>query len=292
MIMTRLVFTVYFVWPFMDSAVPAISEALAAKKYSLSRYYLVRYLQFGNLFGALVIAVLLGAGRPLVLRALPAQWHAVATYLPLACAATVLLPATWLNDAFQRGAGRPGTSSLLIVCEQLLRLALFGLLIPRLGFAAIFVAIVIALALKTTIGWLVSHRLILPVALWPSRTIVAPLGAGALVYALIAAAAALLPATRAAGIALFVAAALAAFPLGFFAVGLIGGLDRAALAELTQAAELAGAMRPVARRLAAAAALGTRLHGARPAPALAADAQREADEIVAAERAAPSPSAS
>jgi hypothetical protein len=32
------------------------------------------------------------------------------------------------------------------------------------------VAIVIALALKTTIGWLVSHRLILPVALWPSRS--------------------------------------------------------------------------------------------------------------------------
>jgi O-antigen/teichoic acid export membrane protein len=285
--MTRLVFTVYFLWPFMDSAVPAISEALAAQFPALARYYLVRYMQFGNLFGAIVIAVLLGAGRPLVLHALSSEWRGVATFLPLACAAVLFLPATWLVDAFQRAAGRPGLNSALVVAEQLLRLALFWLLIPPLGFAGIFVAILIALVIKTATAWLISHRRLLRLAVWPWTTLLAPLAAGALVYGALAAVAALLPDTRAAFVALFVAAALGAIPLGFFAVGLIGGLDDAAVAELANAAELAGAMRPVARRLARAAALGARLRGGRAAPALAAEAQRDADAIVAAEQATP-----
>jgi O-antigen/teichoic acid export membrane protein len=284
LIMQRIVFTVYFLLPFTESAVPAIAESLAAKKRALTRYYVVRYLQFGHLFGAIVVAVLLGAGRPLILRALATEWRPVAAYLPLACASALLLPASWLVDAFQRGAGRPGLNSAIVVTEMTLRLALYWLLIPRLGFAGIFVATFIGLALKTAVAWLISHRLILRLEAWPWTSTLAPLASGALVYLALVGAAALLPQTRAAGIALFVGAALAAFPLGFFLVGIIGGLDAAAVDELRSAAELASLMRPVARRLAQAGALGARLHGRRALPALATTAQREADEIVTAER--------
>lgn len=279
LIMARLVFAVYFVWPFIDSAIPAVSEALAAKKFALARYYVVRYLQYGNLFVACVVAVLLGAGRPLVLHALSNEWRPVATYLPLACAGALFLPAAWLGDAFLKGAGRPTLDAANLIFEQLLRITLFWLLIPHLGFAGIFVAILIAVSIKTTIGWILVHRVALRLCFWPWRSVLAPLTAGALVYAAIAGATALAPASRAATVTIFAVAALLAFPAGFFLLGLVAGLDSAALDEIDNAAELAGALRVVARVLARAARIGASLSGIRPAPSLAIDAQREADQI-------------
>jgi O-antigen/teichoic acid export membrane protein len=283
LIMTRLVFTVYFVWPFIQSAIPAVSEALAADKRELARYYVVRYLQFGHLFVGIVIAVLLGAGRPLVLYALSEEWRPVATYLPLACASSLFLPLGWLGDAFQKGAGRPGINAAILFGEQLMRVVLFYLLIPRLGFAGIFVAVLVTIVLKAAVSWTVTHRKIVRLVAWPWTSTLAPLTAGALVYLLLVGAAALMPATRPTAIALFVVAALGAFPLGFFFAGAVRGLDLAALDELDGAAELAGAMRPVAYLLARSARLGARIIGARHAPELAAEAQREADAIVATE---------
>ena len=114
----------------------------------------------------------------------------------------------------------------------------------------------------------------------------APLATGAVVYAALVGAAALLPATRAAAIALFAVAALGAFPIGFFVAGVIGGFDPAAVDDLARAAELASAMRPIARGLARAGAAGARLFP-RALPPLAAEAQREADAIVKVEAPAP-----
>src|SRR5262249_16781701 len=75
---SRLVFVLFFAYPFLDSAMPALSEALGAKKHALARYYVLRYLQWGHFFVAIVIAFLIGAGRPLALRALSPEWRPVA----------------------------------------------------------------------------------------------------------------------------------------------------------------------------------------------------------------------
>jgi O-antigen/teichoic acid export membrane protein len=284
--MARLVFTVQFVLPFMDSAVPAIAEALTAGKRALARYYVIRYLQFGMLFVALVVAVLLGAGRPLVLYALSPEWRPAATYLPHACAFALFLPAGWLASSIFKAAGRSGADAAVLVGEQVTRITLIWFLLPSLGFAGIFVAMLGGVALRVTIAWIAIHRRVLAVTLWPWSSIFAPLAAGALVYSATVGAAALLPATRTAAIALFAAAALLAFPAGFFLVGAIGGLDPAAVDDLRRAAELSSAMRPIARLLARAGAAGARVFP-RALPPLAAEAQREADAIVRAESPAP-----
>lgn len=286
LIMARLVFTVQFVLPFMDSAVPAIAEALTAGKRALARYYIIRYLQFGLLFVALVVAVLLGAGRPLVLYALSPEWRPAATYLPHACAFALFLPAGWLAGSIFKGAGRPGVDAAILIGEQIARITLIWLLLPSLGFAGIFVAMLGGIALRLTVAWTTIHRRVLTVTLWPWSSVLAPLASGALVYAAIVGAAAWLPATRAAAIALFAAAALFAFPAGFFVIGAIGGLDPAAVDDLRRAAELSSAMRPIARLLARAGAAGARLVP-RALPPLAAEAQAEADAIVRVERPAP-----
>jgi O-antigen/teichoic acid export membrane protein len=279
LIMARLVFTVQFVLPFMESAVPAIAEALTADKRALARYYVIRYLQFGLLFVALVVAVLVGAGRPLVLLALSPEWRPVATYLPLASSFALFLPASWLAGSVLKGAGRSGLDAAILIGEQIARITLIWLLLPSLGFAGIFVAMMAGIALRLTVGWSLIHRRVLRITLWPWSSVGAPLAAGAIVYAALVGAAALLPATRAAAVALFAVAALGAFPVGFFVAGAIGGFDPAAVDDLARAAELASAMRPIARVLARAGAAGARLIP-RALPPLAAEAQREADAIV------------
>lgn len=285
LIMSRLVFTLWFLWPFIDSGVPAFSEALAARKHALARYYVVRYLQLGHLFVALVIAFLVAAGPPLIVHALPVAWHPAATFLPLAAAAGLFLPAAWTSDALMKGAGRTGLDAAILTGEQALRIALFYVLVPRLGFAGIFVAILVTLAAKVACGWRLSHRLILRVEPHVATSVIAPLLTGVAVWALVAGAWRLLPGGAVSAVALFVTAALALFPLGFFLCGLIGGLDDAAVRETADAAELASFMRPVARLLARAARLGARLSPLRrPAPPLAEAAAREADELVALER--------
>jgi O-antigen/teichoic acid export membrane protein len=268
---SRFVFVLYFAFPFLDSGMPAFAEALAAHKHQLARYYVVRYLQWGHWFVAVVIAFLIGAGRPLALHALSAEWRPAAEYLPLAAAIGLLLPSAWLADSFQNGAGRAGLNATVLFLQQGLRVGLLWLLVPRLGFSGIFVALGLTWALKSGLGWWINHKLLLPLRFHPWTQIGAPLTAGGAFYALIAVAQQLMP-----PLPLFVAAALAAFPLGLFLLGLAGGLDGAALDELERAAELTSFMRPVARLLSRAARAGARLAPRPPPPlALASDAERE-----------------
>jgi O-antigen/teichoic acid export membrane protein len=276
----RLVFVLWFAFPFLDSAMPALAEALGAKKHALARYYVARYLQWGHWFVAIVVAFLVGAARPLAQHALSAEWQPVATWLPAAAAVGLFLPSAWLADSFQNGAGRPGLNALLLFVEQALRVALLWLLVPRLGFGGIFAALGLTLALKSVLGWWVNHRLLLAlyVPLWPSLG--APLTAGAIFLGLVAGAARLLPATAWFTLGLFGVAALAAFPLGLFLLGLARGLDRAALVELESASALSSFLAPLGHALFRAGQAGARLSplSATENP-LAAAAAREADEL-------------
>jgi O-antigen/teichoic acid export membrane protein len=284
LILSRLYFTLYFLLPFAESGVPAFSEAFAAHKRELARYYVVRYLQFGHLFVAPVIALLVGAGRPLILHALKPEWRPAATWLPLATCAGLFLPAAWTSDSLLKGAGRAGASAAILIGEQVVRVSLVALLLPPLGFSALFLAVIAGLLFRCTVAWILNHARILSIQLHAWSSVVAPLVSGALWLGAIAGVAAALPSTRAVAVGVFVGAALLTFPAGFFLCGLVGGFDPAALSEVVDAAELAGPMRPVARLLSRAARAGARLSPIRRAlPPLAGAAAREAAEIAALE---------
>jgi len=99
-------------------------------------------------------------------------------------------------------------------------------------------------------------------------------------FAVVAGAGRLLPATAPITLVLFGVSALATFPLGLFLLGLAGGLDRTALAELESASALTSFLKPLGHALFRAGQAGARLS---PLPAtenpLAAAAAREADEL-------------
>ncbi len=277
----RFLFILWFAYPFLDSGMPALAEAMGARKHQLARYYVVRYLQWGHWFVAVVVAFLVGAGRPLALRALSPDWRPVATYLPLAAVIGLLLPSAWLADSFQNGAGRTGLNAALLLIEQSLRVALLWLLVPLLGFAGIFVAYGFTLAIKSALGWWVNHRWILPLQLEAWTSLGAPLASGGLILALLFAAARIFPDSATGATILFIVGAVAALPLGLYFLGLLGGLDGAALDELSRAAQLTSSLRPMALLLVHAASAGARRSLLSPrVTALTEAAERESDELV------------
>jgi O-antigen/teichoic acid export membrane protein len=102
----------------------------------------------------------------------------VADFLILGCLSGLLLPLAWLSDALQQGAGRPGTTTLVMLIEQGLRLLLLLLLVPRLQFVGIYFALNLALVLKCAIGWWLNHRRIVPLVVPLRVTVLIPLLAG------------------------------------------------------------------------------------------------------------------
>jgi O-antigen/teichoic acid export membrane protein len=260
MIHNRLQFLFFFAWSYYQSALPVVSEAMAGGKKKLIQYYIARYLQFGFLFSAVVFSLLAAVGPRYVAVALGAQWQGVADFLLLGCVSGLLLPLAWLSDSLQQGAGRPGTTTLVMLIEQGLRLLLLVLLVPRFQFVGIYFALNIALILKCAIGWWLNHRRIVPLQIPLRVTVLIPLCAGACNFLVWRGLVMLIaPTSWLTMMVLFFVAGAGSFVIGFFAVGLLGGIDRQATRELTQAATMSALVRPICEVLAGAAALGTRL---------------------------------
>lgn len=256
----RLTFLFFFAWGYYQSAVPAIAEALAQGRRRLVQYYVARYLQFGFLYSALMLSLLCAIGPRYIAVALGAQWLRAADYLVLASVSGLLLPMAWLSDSLQQGAGRPGLTTLVMLIEQGLRLALLLFLVTRLQFTSLYVALLVALSLKCVIGFTLNHRYIarLSVPLW--TTVGAPLLAGLVNFLLWRVLVLLIdPQSTAAVLALFLVAGGGSFVCGLFLCGALGGLDPAACRELTDAASMSALLRPVCRVLTGAALLGVRV---------------------------------
>ena len=281
LINNRLAFLFFFAWSYYQSAVPAVSEAMAAKKHRLVQYYVARYLQFGFLFSALIFSLLCAVGPLFIRGALGAQWSRGADYLVLGCLSGLLLPLAWLSDSLQQGAGRPGTTTLVMLVEQGARLLLLLVFVPMLQFAGIYVATLAAITLKCGFGWYLNHRLIVRLRLPLWQTFGAPAVAGLCNYGVWwAVAKVLTPQSTTAVLLLFFVAGAGSFVIGLFVSGAVGGIDPAAQLELDEGAQMSALTRPLCKVLAGAARLGARLS---PWPAasgsLAAEAAIEAAEL-------------
>ncbi len=263
MIHNRLQFLFFFGWSYYQSALPVISEATARNKKILIQYYIARYLQFGFLFSALVFSLLAAVGPRYVSVALGSQWQGAADFLLLGCLSGLLLPLAWLSDSLQQGAGRPGTTTVVMLIEQGLRLLLLIFFVPRLQFVGIYFALNLALVLKCAIGWWLNHRRIVahPFVGSPLRVMVLiPLLCGVVNFLcwrglvwLVA------PTSWLPMMILFFVAGAGSFVVGFFCLGFLGGLDPQALRELTQAATMSALVRPICAALDRCAQLGARL---------------------------------
>jgi O-antigen/teichoic acid export membrane protein len=282
-------YVVLFGWSFFVSAVPALSEAYSAGKRRLCQYYLVRYLQFAHLFVA-VLAGLLGAiGAPLIRDVMAPQWARAGDYILLAVAVILFLPFAWISDMLQQGSGRTGLNAIVMLIEQVIRIALFWLLIPLLQFVGMYVAILGTIALKCVVGWICNHVLIVKLRFYFWQMVAAPALAGLALYA-VWRGVAFVPVFHGFWpvLVLFVVATPLSLLGGFFLMGLAGGFDAAAIEELEQAAGMSVTLRFAAGWFTRAGVAGHRLSPLRDRfpITIAAEAQQEAEELEAAAAAA------
>lgn len=280
----RLTFLYFFAWSFYQSALPAVSEAFSTGKRALVQYYVGRYLQLGTLFSVTVFSLLIGIGPFYIRGALGGQWAQAESYLLIASLSGLLLPWAWLTDALQQGAGRPGTTTAIMLVEQGLRLSLLLLLVPRFQFIGIYMAALSALVIKCAAAWAWNHRSIVPLRVAWRGTIGAPLLVAICNFLLwrgVTAALLWLGWSGAgAAIALFFVAGAGSMLFCFFLMGLCGGIDPTLRQELAQAVQLSAVLRPVCHLLAGAAAWGARLSPLSPSPPpMWEQAQQEAAQL-------------
>jgi len=256
----NLMFLFPIAYRFFETAMAALSESHGNDKPVLTQYYLVRFFQVGSLYTAIALSLFLALGPAFVRHAMDPQWGRAADYMVIAAVAGAFSAAAWLSDMLQKGANRPDLFAWILGGEQVLRIGLFWLLIPRFQFWGFYGALLATIALKVTVAWLINHRVIVRVRLFPWQMFVAPALAGVANFVLLRLLGQALGLSgRWEVIILFFVAALASFFVCFFATGLFGGVDRAFADELDQASRMTGMLRPLTRLFHHAAGAGRAL---------------------------------
>lgn len=133
----------------------------------------------------------------------------------------------------------------MILGEQVIRITLAVMLLARFQITALIIAYFIALLVRGIAGYFISHKICFPQRFFFWQSIGAVVLAAGAHYLLMSLLASLIwKQDEITSILLFFIGILPSLPFYFFFYGLFGGWDDATLAELKQAIDLTGFLRP------------------------------------------------
>ncbi len=246
----------------------SISEAISNARKVLSQYYSVMAYKWGGIMSAFIGAVLLAVADRFILGASGPEFVRAAVYaIPLIIWGAIQYP-SWVGDNVQLGANRPYLKSILVAGEQVIRIVLAFILLRRYQINALIFAYFVGLLTKDIVAYFVNHRLCFPQRFYFWQSLGAPLLAGAAHYLVLRWLTGLIwQGDQVTSVLIFFIGILPSFPLFAFFYALFGGWDEETLAEVRQAVNLTGFVRPLAWLFWGASALGARLsplHGRFP----------------------------
>ncbi len=246
----------------------SISEAISNARKVLSQYYSVMAYKWGGIMSAFIGAVLLAVADRFILGASGPEFVRAAAYaIPLIIWGAIQYP-SWVGDNVQLGANRPYLKSILVAGEQVIRIVLALILLRRYQINALIFAYFVGLLTKDIVAYFVNHRLCFPQRFYFWQSLGAPLLAGAAHYLVLRWLTGLIwQGDQVTSVLIFFIGILPSFPLFAFFYALFGGWDEETLAEVRQAVNLTGFVRPLAWLFWGASALGARLsplHGRFP----------------------------
>ncbi len=243
-----------------DGAMASISEAISNGKRILSQYYAVMMYKYGGTISAFLGAVLLAVADRFILGASGPDFARGAQYvIPLAIWGAIQYP-SWVGDQVQLGSNRPYLKSALVFGEQVIRVVLALVLLAKFQITGLIIAYFIALLTKDIVAYFVNNKTCFKQRFYFWQSLAAPLMAGAAHWALLRWVTGLIwTSDQISSIIIFFIGVLPSFPVFMFFYGLFGGWDDATLAELKQAADLTGFVRPLAWVMWASTALGARI---------------------------------
>jgi O-antigen/teichoic acid export membrane protein len=231
-----------------DGVMPAISEAISNGKRILSQYYSVMAYKYNSLTSAFIGAVLLAIAPKFILGSTGIEFHRAAIYvIPLTIWGAVQFP-SWVGDNVQLGANKPWLKSILVFSEQILRVILAWILLAKFQVTGLIIAYFVGLFFKGVAAYFINHRICFPQRFYFWQSLVAPLLAGVVHYAILSGIASLIwKGEQLTSVLIFFIGILPSFPVYIFLYGLFGGWDKDTLEELKEAVALTGSVRWLTR---------------------------------------------
>lgn len=272
-----------FTQRFIDTLVPTISESFAHGKRALTQYTIGETVRWSTLstlcYGAPFVAI----SDLFILGVLGPQWERAAEYTRALHLWGMTQFLGLIPDSIALGAGRTRIYTGTVAAEQLVKIAVAWVLVPRIGLWGIIVASLVATLLaKISSSWWLVNRSIIRVHLPWWQAVVAPTLAAAIVgVAVRTFSLAVWTPTPARSFGLVLMALFVGTPAILFLTALLGGWDRNTLRELDDSIALTGTSRWLVKLFFRFPAFGARFspwHGRFPVAAFD-DAAREAAEL-------------
>ncbi len=216
--------------------------------------------KYGGAISAFLGAVLLAVADRFILGASGPDFARGAQYvIPLAIWGAIQYP-SWVGDQVQLGSNKPYLKSGLVFGEQVIRVILALLLITKLQITGLILAYFVGLLTKDIVAYFVNHKVCFPQRFYFWQSLAAPILAGVAHYFLLRWVTGFIwKSDQVSSIIIFFIGVLPSFPVFMFFYGLFGGWDSDTLAELKQAVDLTGFVRPLAWVMWASSALGARI---------------------------------
>ena len=230
-----------------NNLMPSMSEAFASGRKILSRYYSAMAYKWGGMISAFIGAILLAVADKFILGASGPDFKRAASYaIPLIIWGAVQFP-SWVGDNVQLAANKPYLKSILVACEQALRVLLAFLLIGPLQVNGLIIAYFIGLLSKDFVGYFINNRVCFKQAYYFWQSLAAPLLAGAVHYFILRWLTGLIwKGDQITSIIIFFIGILPSYPLYAFLYAFAGGWDDDTLEEFHQGTKLASFMQPLA----------------------------------------------
>ncbi len=243
-----------------DGAMPAISEAISHGKRILSQYYSVMMYKWNGMISFFLSAVLLAIADRFILGASGPEFVRAARYVvPLAIWGAIQYP-SWVGDNVQLGSNKPYLKSILVFSEQVIRVILAYLLLERFQINALIIAYFVGLLSKGVGAYFINHQVCFPQRFFSWQSLFAPLLAAIVHFGCLRWLTGFLwQGDQISSVLIFFIGILPSFPVYLFLYGLFGGWDTDTLAELRNAIDLTGFVRPLAWLIWKSTELGARL---------------------------------
>ncbi len=230
-----------------NNLMPSMSEAISSGRKLLSRYYSAMAYKWGGMTSAFIGAILLAVADRFILGASGPDFTRAASYaIPLIIWGAVQFP-SWVGDNVQLAANKPYLKTILVTCEQIVRIFLAFLLIGRFQVNGLIIAYFVGLLSKDFVGYFINNRVCFKQSYYFWQSLAAPLLAGAVHYFILRWLTGLIwKGDQITSIIIFFIGILPSYPLFAFLYAFAGGWDDDTLEEFHEGTKLASFMRPLA----------------------------------------------
>lgn len=281
---------------FAEGLLSGVSESFHHGRKKLTQYYAVSSLKWGAFFDLFFVGALMTIGPRFILGGAGAEWAGAAIIIPWLLIFHAIGYLSWLADWMFAGSDRPGWAAVSWVLEQALRTFFLFLLIPQWQWfddvfgspmIAVMFAYVPALLIKDIFAWWAIRKSDYFTFPWKDlywQGIITPIISGVAIFIILEIINSIIwQGEIVTSVLILLIGITVGLYLYSFIYGLVGGFDDKTLEEFEKSANMAHGVRPFARGLYKASALGARfspLHNKFPITIFD-KAKAEADSLTA-----------